>query len=225
VLRTQGRILPATLDDVTLVATLDDGSTIVGETAIGRASRRIRRIALRPETARPTPGVIEAILAADLIVLGPGSLFTSVVPNLILEEIDRALRDTTAVRVLVGNLVGERGEGSGLQHGDHVRVVEEHAGGPVIDALVAHEGAVSDAIRRRYLDEGATLLEPPRQEIPGVRVFTGNLLADGPKLRHAPAPTAAALIEAWRELAERRRGTASPARRSAHAAAPRARVR
>lgn len=205
VLRTQGRILPATLDDVTLAATLDDGSVIVGESAIGSATRRIRRIALRPDTARPTPGVVEAILNADLIVLGPGSLFTSLVPNLILEEIDRALHDTSAVRVLVGNLVSERGEGSGLQHRDHVRVVEEHAGGPIVDALVVHEGRIGKAIRHRYLDEGAILLEPPPQEIPGVQVFTGNLLADGRKLRHAPAPTAAALIDAWRALSARRR--------------------
>ena len=204
VLRTQGRILPATLDDVTLEATLDDGTKLVGESAIGEESR-IRRVALQPDSARATPGVVEAIREADLIVLGPGSLFTSVIPNLMLGEINRALHETAAVRVLVGNLVSERGEGAGLHHRDHVRAVEEHAGGPIVDAIVAHEGHVRDTVRGRYLDEGAALLDAPQKEIPGVQVFTGNLLAEGRKLRHAPAPTAAALIEAWRALSDRRR--------------------
>ena len=110
VLRTAGRILPATQDDVRLEAILEDGSQIVGETNIDACGTKIRRISLRPASASPTPGVLEAIERADLVVLGPGSLYTSVVPNLIVRGIGDALRRTPASVVLVANLVSERGE-------------------------------------------------------------------------------------------------------------------
>ncbi len=216
VLRTVGRILPVTLEDVTLEATLEDGSRIVGESAIGACRSRIDRVSLSPGSATASPGVIEAIIDADLIVYGPGSLFTSVVPNLILDEIDAALQHTHAVRVFVGNLVGEHGEASGLQHVDHLHVIERHARGPVVDAMLVHEGPIDPAVEKRYGKEGATLLAPPEQVIPGVAVFKRPLVGPGPKLRHEPLATAAGLIDAWRELtAVSRRTSESPSRSKA----------
>jgi len=203
VLRTTGRILPVTLSDVTLEARLEDGSRVVGESAIGSCTGKIDRVALLPESARATPGVVEAIHSADLIVVGPGSLFTSVVPNLVLEEIREALRETRAVRILIGNLVSERGEAAGLDLGDHLRVIERHAGGRVIDALVAHDGAVDETMRRRYRAEGATPLQPPVEDPDGIHVTRANLLAAGPKLRHDAAATRTALLSAWREIRRR----------------------
>ena len=200
VLRTVGRILPVTLDNVALEARLFDGTLLLGESAIGACRKRIDRITLRPDTARPTPGVVEAIHEADLIVLGPGSLFTSLVPNLILDEIDAALRSTPAVRVLVGNLVSEKGEAAGLQHRDHLEVIERHAGHRVVDALLVHEGPVPREVEQRYLAEGATLLDPPEEKIPGVAVFRRRLAADCAKLRHDSDATAEGLFEAWRAL-------------------------
>ena len=97
VLRTAGRILPATEDDVVLEAELEDGSSLIGETQIASCGRTIRRVALRPRSVTPTPGVLESIRAADLIVLGPGSLFTSLLPNLVVDGVGRALRETRAV--------------------------------------------------------------------------------------------------------------------------------
>lgn len=200
VLRTVGRILPATLEDVTLSAELEGGERLTGESAIGECRRRIRRVSLDPPSARPTPGTAEAILSADLVVIGPGSLFTSLIPNLLIEEITEALRTTRAVRILVGNLVSERGEASGLRHRDHVRVIEEHAGGKVVDGLLVHEGAVGDAIVRRYLGEGSSPLTPPEEEIAGVQTARCDLVAEGPKLRHDPHATARGLIEMWQQL-------------------------
>jgi uncharacterized cofD-like protein len=200
VLRTVGRILPATLDDVVLEARLADGSTLVGESAIGECRRRIESVALCPRNAEPTPGVVKAILEADLVVLGPGSLFTSLIPNLILPKIDDALLRTSAVRVLVGNLVSEKGEGAGLQHSDQLEIIERHVGGRMIDGLLVHDGTVSAELERRYREEGAMLLEPPGAEISGVSTFCGNLISDGPKLRHEPARTSAGIIDAWRAL-------------------------
>jgi uncharacterized cofD-like protein len=199
VLRTVGRILPATLDDVVLEAELEDGSKIVGESAIGSCRKRIDMISLHPATARTTDGVVDAIMEADLVVLGPGSLFTSLIPNLVLREIRDALQRTQAVRVMVGNLVSEKGEASGLQHHDHIAMIERHVGERIVDALLVNDGGVRSATERRYLAEGATLLAPPVATIPGVAVVRRSLVSDGAKLRHEPAATAAGLIDAWRD--------------------------
>lgn len=204
VLRTVGRILPVTLEDVKLVARLDDGSRVVGESAIGACSGRISRVALEPETARPTAGAVNAITEADLVVIGPGSLFTSVLPNLVLQEVARALRETRAVRVLVGNLVSERGAASGLQIEDHLRIVESHAGGKIVDALLVHEGAIDDETVGRYEAEGVTPLRLGETVLQGRHVVRRNLLAVGPKLRHDPRATASGLLAAWAECSSLR---------------------
>ncbi len=197
VLRTVGRILPVTTQDVTLTAALEDGSVLTGESAIGACRKRIRRVSLRPGSARPTPGVVEAIRRADLVVIGPGSLFTSVLPTLVLDDVGRALRETQAVRVLVGNLVTERGEGAGLDLEDHLRVIEGHAGGRVVDVILAHEGPIDGETLQRYFGEGVSPLTLGADRIDERHVLRRNLLATGPKLRHDPQATAAGLLAAW----------------------------
>jgi len=199
VLRTVGRILPVTLEDVVLEARLADGSTLEGESTIGASERPIVRVALRPDSARPTPGVVEAIHDADLVVLGPGSLFTSVIPCFALVEVARALRETRAVRVLVANLVGEPGEGVGLKIEDHVRLIEEHAGGRILDAVLKNEGPIDEATLRRYRAEGSVPLVASGS-LGGIRVVRRDLLASGPKLRHEPTRTTDGLVAVWRQL-------------------------
>lgn len=206
VLRTVGAILPVTLEDVTLEARLADGSTVLGETAIGSCRERIERVVLCPAAAPPTPGVVEAIEEADMVVLGPGSLFTSVLPTLVLNDVALALRRTRAVRVLVANLVTERGAAAGLSLGDHVEVIESHAGGRVLDAILVHVGVVDPEIAQRYAAEGVSPLDAGG--IGGRTVIRCDLLAGGPKLRHEPRATAAGLVEAWRVL----KGSALPVR-------------
>jgi uncharacterized cofD-like protein len=206
VLRTVGKILPVTTEDVSLTADLEDGSVLVGESRIGPCLRRIRRVALRPATARPTPGVVEAILEADLVVIGPGSLFTSVMPTLVLEGVGRALCTTRAVRVFVANLVSERGESSGLDLKDHLAILEQHAGGRAVDAIVVHRGSIARGALRRYEEEGAVPLSLDEDVIDGRRVLHHDLLATGRKLRHEPAATAEALLAAWRACSVAGRG-------------------
>jgi uncharacterized cofD-like protein len=196
VLRTMGRILPATLDDVVLEATLDDGTRITGETNVTGCGSTVRRIQLRPETARPTPGVVDSIREADLVVIGPGSLFTSVVPNLVVAGVGRALAETDAVVVFVANLVSDS-ESRNLSLRDHVEIVERHAGGPVIDAVLVHEGVIDEATLARYRAEGAYPLRWPDDGSDRFRIVRRNLLAGGERLRHDPAATAAGLIAAW----------------------------
>ncbi|HKQ60614.1 MAG TPA: uridine diphosphate-N-acetylglucosamine-binding protein YvcK, partial [Candidatus Polarisedimenticolaceae bacterium] len=200
VLRTAGRILPATQEAVTLEAVLEDGSCVAGETAIASCGKRIRHVALRPRSAPPAPGVIEAIVDADLIVLGPGSLYTSLVPNLVVEAIGEALRETAAPLVLVANIVSERGEAAGLDLRDHIRVIEEHAGGPLVDAVLVHEGPIDALTLDRYREEGAVPLAWPETGGMPQRVLRRNLLAAGPKLRHDPVATAEGVRAAWVDL-------------------------
>lgn len=199
VLRTAGRILPVTLENVCLEAELADGSRIVGESAIDRCTRSVARVALVPGDARPTPGVVEAIDAADLVVLGPGSLYTSVVPSLVLEEVAAALRATRALRVLVGNLVTEGAATDGMGLHDHVLAVSRAAGGPVVDVLLVHQGPIDGGTLERYRAEGAAPLAVDPARLDGVRLVRGALTAEGTKLRHDPQATAARLIEIWRQ--------------------------
>ncbi len=200
VLRTRGRILPVTLEDVTLQAEFEDGRLLVGESAIGASRERVTQVTLVPSTAQPTPGVVEAICDADLIALGPGSLFTSLLPTIVLDEVRAALRKTRAVRVLVANLVSDRHETIGLEIVDHIRILEDHVGGRVIDAVLAHDGPVDQATLARYRAEGAqplTLSPKDREALAGRQILLCDLRAAGDKLRHDPARTASALLEAW----------------------------
>ena len=197
VLRTAGRILPATQANVSLEALLADGSRVVGETSINTCGQAIRRVFLHPEAAAPAPGVLEAIQQADLVAIGPGSLHTSVLPNLLVSGVARALVETQAVVVLIANLVRERGEAIGLDLADHVAVVEDHAGAPFLDAVVVHDGPLDPSTLLRYEAEGATPLAWPGERDGWPRVVRRNLVAPGWKLRHEPKATAGALIETW----------------------------
>ena len=197
VLRVAGRILPATSDDVVLEAVLDDGCTVLGETAIASCGRSIRRIGLQPGNAKATAGVVDAILEADLVVLGPGSLYTSLVPNLVVAEIGSALRHTPAHVAWVANLVSERGEAAGLQLSDHLRVLEEHAGGSFLDSILVHDGPIDSSALSRYRAEGTAPLRWSGPTPRGVTLLKKSLIAMGPKLRHDPEATCQGLLALW----------------------------
>ncbi len=205
VLRTVGRILPSTQVDVTLVAHLDDNSCVRGETAIAACGRRIRRVRLDPDRPAPTAGVIESILEADLVVIGPGSLYTSILPNVVIGGVGEALVATGAQVVLVANLVSERGEASGLDLADHVAVIEEHAGHKILDAVLTNDGPIQPEMLGRYRAEGAVPLTWPTSRSMDIPLFRRNLLAGGPKLRHDPDATARGLLDVWAALREERR--------------------
>jgi uncharacterized cofD-like protein len=204
VLRVAGRILPATLSGVTLEAVLDDASTIVGETAIATCGKKIQRVGLRPHDAKAAPGIVDAILGADLVIVGPGSIYTSLVPNLLVGEIGAALRTTSAMRVLVANLVSERGEAADLRVNDHIAILEAHASGPTFDAVLVNNGLIEDAVTNRYRAEGSTPLYWEDTLQHRVRVFQRDLIAAGAKLRHDPDATCDGLFEIWAARAEER---------------------
>jgi len=209
VLRTVGRILPSTLDDVALEAVVEGGEVVRGETSIDGCGRRVDRVRLVPEGAVPTPGVVEALARADLVVLGPGSLFTSVLPHLALPGLAAALARTAATRVLVANLVSEHGRASHLDLRDHVDLVDLHAGAPVVDAILVNDAPVDRETAARYLAEGAVPLSWNHRSRGNLVVVSRDLLAEDPKLRHDPNATAAGLVEAWLRSGRERAGSES----------------
>jgi uncharacterized cofD-like protein len=191
VLAIRGRIFPSTLSNVHLVATLEDASVVHGETRITASKSPIKKIALSSPGVRPLPLAVEAIREADLILLGPGSLYTSILPNLLIPEIAQAIIQSKAPRVYVANLMTQPGETAGYALADHLRAIQEHVlrkNSPrrVIDYVVANSQPVSPAVARRYRAEGA---EPVVVNLPalrklGFRVILDNLLEEHGVIRH-----------------------------------------
>ena len=172
VLAVRGAVLPATLDPVTLAAELDDGRVIHGESRIGAAPSRIRRVWLEPEGATPLYEAIRAIEDADLVVIGPGSLYTSVIPNLLVRPIQDAVQSTKALRVYVTNVMTEPGETTGFSAADHWKALWDHAGRGVADVLLVNSEPVPKDVLERYRREGAEavrFLGPLPRGIPVVR--------------------------------------------------------
>lgn len=208
-LRAAGRILPSTLEDVTLGAVFEDGTTIAGESRIEAAPGRIRRVHLCPAEPAAGPGAREAIEAADLVVLGPGSLYTSLLPCLLVPGIAEALQRTRALVVLVANLVGERPGASALA--EHLLAIEAHAGAPVVDAVLAHRGGRDpDALERCRAERISPLDTSGTHRVP---VFRASLAAPGFAFRHDPRATGRALVRLWRAARARAAAAARPAAR------------
>jgi uncharacterized cofD-like protein len=196
VLEIRGRILPATAVNAILAARMEDGSIVRGETRIGMSRERIVEVMLEPADAPPLTETLHAIASADLITVGPGSLYTSLVTNLLVSGIPDALAHTRATRVYIANLMTEANESLGLTVSEHIERIYEHAGRPIFDYALVNTGPVSAAIRERYAQEGAepTKADIKRIEAMGLRIITGDFVAEGDLLRHAPDPVAEALF-------------------------------
>jgi uncharacterized cofD-like protein len=186
VLAVRGRIFPSTLSNVHLVATLDNGKRVQGETIISRSKVAIRKIELNPRRVRPLPGAIEAIQQADLIFMGPGSLYTSVIPNLLIPEISEAVVRSKAPRVYIANLMTQPGETTRYALSDHLRAIKQHVRSRMIDAVVANRQSISPEVARRYRAEGADPVVVDRDNVlkMKVRLITGNLVEEHGVLRH-----------------------------------------
>jgi uncharacterized cofD-like protein len=187
VLAIKGRILPATSTNVILVARMEDGSIVRGETMISASRKRIAEVLLEPATATALTETFDAIASADLITLGPGSLYTSLITNLLVNGIPEALAATRAARVYIANLMTEANESLGMSVADHIERIYEHAGRPIFDYALVNTGPISAALCARYDKVGAepTQADIERIEAMGIRCITGDFVAKGDALRHA----------------------------------------
>lgn len=197
VLAIRGRIFPSTLSNVHLVATLENGRIVHGETRITASKVPIAKLKLSSRSVRALPLAIEAIKQADLILLGPGSLYTSILPNLLIPEISNAIAKSTAPRVYVANLMTQPGETSGYALADHLRAIQKHVPRRVIDWVVANRQPVSPDVARRYRAQGA---EPVAIDLSalqklGFRVVLDNLLEEHGVIRHHTKRLSRLLLE------------------------------
>jgi len=197
VLAIRGEIFPATLADVRLCARLRDGRTVEGEKAITKTKTPIARLEIVPSRCQPLPETLAAIGKADLITLGPGSLYTSLIPNLLVQGIPEAISRSRAIKVYVGNLMTQPGETRRYTASEHLRAIEEHCGRRVFDYAVLNTRSLSAAVRRRYARERAEPVVNDLSEIRalGVQPVTASLLDEDRVARHDSRRLAQLLLE------------------------------
>jgi uncharacterized cofD-like protein len=186
VLAIRGRIFPSTTQNVTLEAVMEDGRVVAGETRITRSNKRIRRVRLVPRRVRPLREVLEAIAQADLILAGPGSLYTSIIPNLLVSGVPEAIEKSKATRIYVANLMTQPGETQGYSVADHVRAIYQHTRRSLFDWVVINHQPVSPAVARRYRADGAEQVRVDVGELQrmGLRCVFDNLLEEHGVVRH-----------------------------------------
>src|ERR1700740_3660493 len=180
VLAIKGRIFPTTLENVSLEAVMTDGKIVLGETQIAKSGKKIRRLRLRPRHVRPLPEVLEAIADADLILIGPGSLYTSILPNLLVSGVAEAIESSSATRVYIANLMTQPGETDGYSLANHVRALYRHTRRKLFDWVVASNQPVSLEVARRYSSRGAEAVRVDIGDLQrmGVRCLLDNLLEE-----------------------------------------------
>jgi len=197
ILKIRGRVLPATLEgDLQLHAQLEGGGRVSGQSSITAAERLPVRVWLSPQGPTAMPEAVEAILEADLVVLGPGSLYTSVIPNLLIPGVLEALRETRARVVYVCNVMTQPGETDGYTAGDHVEALLRHGAEGVLDAVLVSDTPVPAGPTEAYRRLGAQPVEvdEPRLARMGVPVVHADVGGGGDLFRHDPTRLAAALI-------------------------------
>ena len=192
-----GRVLPATLEDVRLVAEFDDGSSVEGESRIAEVRRPIRRVRLAPATARALPEAQRALLEADVVLLGPGSLYTSIIPVLLVDGVAEAIARSRARVVLAMNLMTEPGETDGYGPADFVRAIARHAPEVTVHDVLVNATPVDAARVREYEAAEAQPIGGDRAGLLalGCRAIERDLLGPGPLIRHDAGKLARAVMD------------------------------
>jgi uncharacterized cofD-like protein len=196
VLKVRGRVLPSTLDDVVLHAQLEGGDQVSGQSTITAAERLPRRVWLTPAAPRPLPQAIAALRRADLIVLGPGSLYTSVIPNLLIPEVRAAIKENRGLVVYVCNVMTQPGETDGYTAADHLDALYRHGLAGLIDVVLVNDPQVSPDLVASYRRFGArpVVVDEDRLRGAGVKVTHAQVAAESDVVRHDSERLAQALI-------------------------------
>ncbi|HVF56679.1 MAG TPA: uridine diphosphate-N-acetylglucosamine-binding protein YvcK [Pyrinomonadaceae bacterium] len=208
VLASKGRIYPATLNDVRLVAELEDGTEVRGETRITASCAAIRHLRLEPERCLPLPEALNAIRAADLITIGPGSLYTSILPNLLVERVAGCIGAARAVKIFICNMMTQPGETDGYTARKHLEVVRRYAPEIHFDYTIVNDRLISDEQATRYAAEGAHQIgmnDHLLEEAFGdeTEIVRADLLDEGEKVRHSPEKLARVIIACYEQACAR----------------------
>ncbi|MFN0100982.1 MAG: uridine diphosphate-N-acetylglucosamine-binding protein YvcK [Bryobacteraceae bacterium] len=212
ILASRGDIIPSTAENVVLEAQLADGRILKGESNISKSRVRIDWIHILPRSPQPFRESLDAIRQADLITFGPGSLFTSVIPNFLVRGIPREIMKTAGVRAYIANLMGQPGETVNFTASDHVAAILKHSGVPekraarLLDYVIVNRAPLNTATLRRYAENKALPVEVDmdRLHAMGLRVLQADLADSSPKIRHSPERTAELVVKLAR-LGRRRR--------------------
>lgn len=163
VLAVKGKVLPVTLEDITLYAELEDGYVITGESNIGKHHTshegKIKKVYILPENVTPLGEVIEAFLDADIVVLGPGSIYTSIIPNLLVDGVVDALRNTSALKLYVCNVMTQPGETEDYTVSEHIKAIEKHSYQGILDYCVVNTAEIPDDFKSKYSKDGSKCVE------------------------------------------------------------------
>lgn len=181
VLAVRGKVIPATLEHVVLGAKMGDGVTVFGETAIRDYRGTIKNLFLVPDNCLPVPETITAIMDADAIVIGPGSLYSSIIPNLLVSGVAEAIARSSALAFYVSNIMTEKGETDGFTVCDHLGVINSHLGQNIFDYVVVNSGSIDKPRLERYQAEKAVPVKVDISNIAkmGIEVIEGNLIPEG----------------------------------------------
>jgi uncharacterized cofD-like protein len=198
ILASKGHIYPATVADVRLAAELEDGTTVRGETKIGKVGQRIKHLYLEPQNCQPMPEALAAVAVADAITVGPGSLFTSLLPPILVDGVADAIAASRAVKIFVCNLMTQPGETDGLTARAHLETVRQYAPQIDFDYVVVNDRPINDRQLKKYTEEGAEQIgvhgSISPATIEGAEIIYGNLLDDGEMVRHHPEKLAQVLL-------------------------------
>ena len=197
ILLTRGHIYPATTSNIELEALMEDGTRIRGETKITASKGRIKELVLVPPDVGPMPQTLEAIAHADMITIGPGSLFTSLIPNLLVRGIAMAIVESPATKVFICNLMTQANESLGLTAADHLRALDSHAQKQIFDYALLNRTPASDELKAKYASEGACQIVNDLDAIEalGVIPVLGDYLEEAGVARHNTTRVARDLME------------------------------
>ncbi|MBX7221406.1 MAG: YvcK family protein [Blastocatellia bacterium] len=210
VLAIRGQIFPSTMTDVSLVGEFENGQFIKGETKITALRQPIRQIRLEPENCQPLPETLDALEKADIITLGPGSLFTSIIPNLLVKGVPEAIANSRAVKIYIGNIMTQPGETDNFTAADHIKCLLDYLPPHTLDVVLLNAAPVSETMQAKYLEEGAqpiyfrpmgkngrSRLKTNDQTIP---ILSGDLLEESSVARHSPVKLAQFVLQAFHQM-------------------------
>ncbi len=197
VLAIRGRVIPSTLDNVSLVGEFEDGEVVEGETNITEKKKPIKRIMLNPDTCSATQEAVEAIDNADIIVMGPGSLYTSVLPNLLIDDIAERVKESDAYKVYVSNIMTQPGETDNFSVFDHLNVLIEHSGDGIIDTCIVNNGNIPGGLLTKYEEQGAkkVVLDADKIKGIGIKIVEGDIVNIDGTIKHDPVKLAKVIFD------------------------------
>ena len=200
VLNMIGKVIPVTLDEMKIIAELENGYIVEEKSRIAEVVSekitKINRILVNPTNCRPAPGVIEAIKEADCIIIGPGSLYTNVIPNLLINGVAKAIKESSAIKVYISNIMTEPGQTDNYTVSDHLNAIIEHCGQGIVDYCIYDTGEIIPEFIKKYNMEGQDLVEQDIDKVKGIKFLQRNLsMVSQDYIRHDPSLVAASIIE------------------------------